>query len=91
VTGTHKGVSRDHLGATLDKFVFRQNRRPNLAAAFQTLAGLGTTRDATTYETITGARNMPRIICTPSRKPAGTRTRRKRFVPAAPTPAAANP
>jgi ISXO2-like transposase domain len=91
LTGTRKGVSRHHLGAYLDEFVFRQNRRLNLAATFQTLPGLGTTRDATTCETITGAKDMPRIICTPSRKQAGTWTRRKSFAPAAPTPTAANP
>lgn len=91
LTGTHKGVGRHHLAAYLDEFAFRQNRRLNLAAAFQTLLGLGMTRDATTYETITGAKDIPRIIYTPSRKQTGTRTRRKKFVPAAPTPGAANP
>jgi hypothetical protein len=91
LTGTRKGVSRHHLGAYLDEFVFRQNRRLNLAAAFQTLPGLGTTRDATTYETITGAKDIPGVPYTLSRKRTGTRKRRKKFVPAAPTPAAANP
>jgi Zn ribbon nucleic-acid-binding protein/transposase-like protein len=91
LTGTHKGVGRHHLAAYLDEFVFRQNRRLNLAAAFQTLLGLGMTRDATTYETITGAKDIPRIVYTPSRKHTGARKRRKKFVPAAPTPTAANP
>jgi transposase-like protein len=90
LTGTHKGVGRHHLAVYLDEFVFRHNRRQNLAAAFQTLLGLGTTRDATTYETITGAKDIPGVPYTLSQKHTGTRKRRKRFVPAAPPPAATN-
>lgn len=85
LNGTHKGVSRHHLGAYLDEFVFRHNRRLNLAAAFQTLLGLGTTRDPTTYETIIGAKDLPRITFTPSQKQAGKWKPRKKFTPAAPT------
>ena len=48
----------------LDEFVFRSNRRHDLAAAFGTLPGLGAMREPTTYDTITGARDIPRIICT---------------------------
>ena len=90
LAGTHKGVSRHHLTAYLDEFVFRHNRRQNLAAAFQTLLGLGTTRDATTYETITGAKDIPGVPYTLSQQHTGTRKRRKKFVPAAPT-TASNP
>jgi transposase-like protein len=71
INGTHRGVSRHHLPVYLDEFAFRHNRRLNLAAAFQTLLGLGTTREATTYATITGAKDIPRIIFTPSRKETG--------------------
>jgi transposase-like protein len=81
--GTHKGVWRRHLGAYLDEFVFRYNRRRNLALAFRTLLGFGANRPATTYATITGAQDMPKIIYTPSkavRKAAGGRN------PAPPTP-----
>jgi len=85
LAGTHKGVSRLHLAAYLDEFVFRHNRRLNLAAAFQTLLGLGTTREPTTYATITGAKDLPKITYTPSAKVAGERRRRARFTPAQPT------
>jgi transposase-like protein len=85
INGTHKGVSRHHLAAYLDEFVFRHNRRLNLAAAFQTLLGLGTSREPTTYATITGAKDLPTIVFTPSQKVANERRTRKRFTPAEPT------
>jgi transposase-like protein len=65
--GTHKGVWRRHLGAYLDEFVFRYNRRRNLALAFRTLLGYGASRGPTTYETINGAQDMPKIVFTPSK------------------------
>ena len=34
LNGTHRGVTRRHLAVYLDEFVFRHNRRLNLAAAF---------------------------------------------------------
>ena len=83
--GTHKGVSRDHLASYLDEFVFRHNRRTNLGAAFQTLLGLGTSREPTTYATITGAQDLPKITYAPSVKVSGVRRRRARFTPAPPT------
>ncbi len=83
LVGTHKGVSRLHLAAYLDEFVFRHNRRNNLAAAFQTLLGLGTTRQATTYETISGAKDLPRITFMPSQAVSGQRRKRKRLAPTA--------
>ncbi len=85
IIGTHKGVSRHHLAAYLDEFVFRHNRRTNLGAAFQTLLGLGTSREPTTYATITGAQDLPTILYTPSAKVAGTHRKRARFTPAPPT------
>jgi hypothetical protein len=85
LNGTHRGVARHHLAASLDEFVFRHNRRLNLAAAFQTLLGLGTTRDPTTYATISGAQDLPRITYTPSQQQTGQHKRRKRFTPAAAT------
>lgn len=85
IIGTHKGVSRHHLAAYLDEFVFRHNRRTNLGAAFQTLLGLGTSREPTTYATITGAQDLATIVYTPSAKVAGERRRRARFTPAPPT------
>ena len=68
--GTHRGVTRRHLAVYLDEFVFRHNRRLNLAAAFQTLLGLGTGRGPTTYDTITGAKDLPKVPFTPSKKVA---------------------
>ncbi len=82
---TRTGVSRDHLAAYLDEFVFRHNRRLNLGAAFQTLLGLGSGREPTTYDTITGAKDLPRVTYTLSRKAAGRRSARRKFTPAAPT------
>lgn len=49
--GTHHGrVSRKHLQAYLNEFVFRFNRRGNLYAAFQTLLGLSAKVKGPTYE-----------------------------------------
>lgn len=55
--GTHRGVSKEHLPVYLDEFVFRHNRRGTPMAAFQTLLGLGTIHDPTTYEQITAHRH----------------------------------
>jgi Zn ribbon nucleic-acid-binding protein/transposase-like protein len=85
LVGTHKGVSRLHRAAYLDEFVFRHNRRLNLGAAFQTLLGFGTSRESTTYATITGAQDLPKITYTPSAKVAGQHRQRARFTPALPT------
>ena len=56
LSGTHHGVSRDHLQGYLDEFVFRYNRRKQPMAAFQTLLGLGTGRAPTGYEHIRGGK-----------------------------------
>jgi transposase-like protein len=47
--GTHHGVSHPHLQAYLDEYTFRFNRRRTPMAAFQTLLGLGSQREPTTY------------------------------------------
>ena len=52
LVGTHHGVGRLHLQSYLDEFVFRHNRRRKPQAAFQTLLGLATTREPTTYDQI---------------------------------------
>jgi ISXO2-like transposase domain len=85
LNGTLKGVSRHNLAAYLDEFVFRHNRRLNLAAAFQTLLGIGTTRDPTTYDTIIGTMDIPRVTYAPSQKRTGERERRRKLTPAAAT------
>jgi transposase-like protein len=51
--GTHRGVSDEHLPVYLDEYVFRHNRRGTPMAAFQTLLGLGTLHQPTTYREIT--------------------------------------
>jgi len=51
--GTHRGVSDQHLAVYLNEFVFRHNRRGTPMAAFQTLLGLSTTHDPTTYQQMT--------------------------------------
>lgn len=52
--GTHRGVGADQLPVYLDEFVFRWNRRRNPMAGFQTLLGIGTHREPTTYDQILG-------------------------------------
>lgn len=51
--GTHRGVSDAHLPVYLDEYVFRHNRRITPMAGFQTLLGLGTHHEPTTYHEIT--------------------------------------
>lgn len=50
--GTHRGVSQKHLQIYLDEFVFRFNRRETPMAAFQTLLGLSSQHEPTTYRQI---------------------------------------
>jgi transposase-like protein len=57
--GTHRGVSPEHLQVYLDEFVFRHNRRRTPMAAFQTLLGLGTLHEPTTYHQITRRAAVP--------------------------------
>ena len=51
--GTHRGVSDEHLPVYLDEYVLRHNRRGTPMAAFQTLLGVSTLHDPTTYAQIT--------------------------------------
>jgi transposase-like protein len=51
--GTHRKASREHLPVYLQEFVFRHNRRGNPHAAFQTLLGLSTRHQPSTYRQIT--------------------------------------
>lgn len=50
--GTHRGVSEEHLQVYLDEFSFRFNRRRTPMAAFQTVLGLGSHQEPTTYKQI---------------------------------------
>ena len=50
--GTHRSVSKEHLQVYLDEFVFRYNRRRSPMSAFQTILGLETQRNPTTYREI---------------------------------------
>lgn len=50
--GTHRGVSGEHLQVYLDEYVFRFNRRRTPMAAFQTILGLGSQHDPSTYHEI---------------------------------------
>jgi transposase-like protein len=56
--GTHRGASREHLQAYLHEFTFRHNRRRTPHAAFQTLLGLSTVHQPSTYREIIGG--LPR-------------------------------
>jgi transposase-like protein len=51
--GTHRGVGAPHLQVYLDEYVFRRNRRRTPMAAFQTLLGLSSLHEPTTYDQIT--------------------------------------
>ena len=53
--GTHRGVSGEHLQVYLDEYTFRFNRRSTPMAAFQTLLGLQSQRQPTTYRSIIAA------------------------------------
>ena len=50
--GTHRWASREHLPVYLDEYVFRHNRRGNPQAAFQTLLGLSTHHQPSSYRQI---------------------------------------
>jgi transposase-like protein len=53
--GTHRGVSGEHLQVYLDEYTFRFNRRRTPMAAFQTLLGLQSQQQPTTYRSIVEA------------------------------------
>lgn len=50
--GTHRSISSEHLQVYLDEFVFRYNRRHSPMSAFQTLLGLESHQQPTTYRQI---------------------------------------
>ena len=74
--GTHRGVGADQLPAYLDEFVFRWDRRRSPMAGFQTLLGLGTHREPTTYEEILGDQAVPGVARPRGRKTGLTQARR---------------
>lgn len=49
MVGTHHGVSKKHMQAYVNEFVFRHNRRRTPMAAFQTILGLATQTEGPTY------------------------------------------
>lgn len=49
IEGTHHGVSKKHMQAYVNEFVFRHNRRRTPMAAFQTVLGLATQTEGPTY------------------------------------------
>jgi transposase-like protein len=53
--GTHHGVSKKHMQAYVNEFVFRHNRRRTPMAAFQTILGLATRTEGLTYEELYAA------------------------------------
>ncbi len=52
-------MSRPALQVYLDEFAFRHNRRRTPLAGFQTLLGLGTTQQPSTYHEITHRAEKP--------------------------------
>lgn len=61
------------LGVYLDEFVFRSKRRRTPMAGFQTVLGLRTNREPTTYEEILGPRPAIASPRAPRRKTGLTR------------------
>ena len=49
LNGTYHGVSSKHLQAYLNEYVFRFNRRRLIFEAFNTLLGIGTSKEGPTY------------------------------------------
>ncbi|MCL4540608.1 MAG: IS1595 family transposase [Bacteroidetes bacterium] len=49
INGTHHGVSKKHIQAYLNEYVFRYNRRRVPFEAFNAILGIGTVREAPTY------------------------------------------
>ncbi len=49
LNGTYHGVSKKHLQAYLNEYVFRFNRRRLIFEAFNTLLGIGTSKEGPTY------------------------------------------
>ncbi len=49
LNGTYHGVSSKHLQAYLNEYVFRFNRRRLVFEAFNTLLGIGTSKEGPTY------------------------------------------
>jgi transposase-like protein len=49
IEGTHHGVSKKHMQAYVNEFVFRHNRRRTPMAAFQTVLGLAAQTEGLTY------------------------------------------
>ena len=58
--GTHHGVSKQHLPAYLNEYVFRFNRRGTPMAAFQTVLGLIGERLGPTYDGLYGVAKKAR-------------------------------
>jgi transposase-like protein len=56
LSGTHHGVSRDHLQAYLDEFVFRFNRRFYPMTAFASILGIGMNLTGPTYRELYGGK-----------------------------------
>nr|WP_227008366.1 transposase [Pseudarthrobacter sp. AB1] len=54
--GTHRAVSNEHLQVYLDGFVFRYNRRRSPMSAFQSLLGLESQQQPTTFREIVAQR-----------------------------------
>ncbi len=54
LTGTHHGVSPQHLPEYLNEFVFRFNRRRTPMAAFQSLLGLTSQQEPVNYKMLYG-------------------------------------
>ncbi len=64
--GTHHGVSKIHLQAYLNEYVFRFNRRGTPMAAFQTVLGLGSQQLSPTYKQLYGIRKGELAYAHPS-------------------------
>jgi len=60
IEGTHHGVSKKHMPAYVNEFVFRHNRRRTPMAAFQTVLGLAARTRGITYADLYAAESEDR-------------------------------
>lgn len=60
IEGTHHGVSKKHMQAYMNEFVFRHNRRRTPMAAFQTILGLAARCESITYADLYAAGSRDR-------------------------------
>jgi predicted RNA-binding Zn-ribbon protein involved in translation (DUF1610 family)/transposase-like protein len=72
--GTYHGLRRKHVDTYLNEFVFRYNRRFYRHVSFETILGLASRRQPTSYWEIIGRDNPRRGVATVRRQPRRRKT-----------------